>query len=55
MRTEVTFILYLLFTHKIKLMALLNVIEKDQATGKVASIYENMINAMGFVPNAFKP
>ncbi|HNW74808.1 MAG: carboxymuconolactone decarboxylase family protein [Bacteroidales bacterium] len=35
-------------------MALLNVIEKDQATGKVASIYENMINAMGFVPNAFK-
>ena len=35
-------------------MPLLNLIEKDQATGKVAEIYENMINAMGFIPNAFK-
>lgn len=35
-------------------MALLNLIEKDQATGKVGEIYESMINAMGFIPNAFK-
>ena len=35
-------------------MSLLNLIEKDQATGRVAEIYENMINTMGFIPNAFK-
>ena len=35
-------------------MALLNLIEKDQATGKVGEIYESMINTMGFIPNAFK-
>jgi uncharacterized peroxidase-related enzyme len=35
-------------------MALLHLIEKDQATGRIAEIYENMINAMGFIPNAFK-
>jgi uncharacterized peroxidase-related enzyme len=35
-------------------MALLNLIEKEQATGQVAEIYENMISTMGFIPNAFK-
>jgi alkylhydroperoxidase family enzyme len=35
-------------------MALLNLIEKEEATGQVAEIYENMINTMGFIPNAFK-
>ena len=35
-------------------MALLSLIEKDQATGRVGEIYESMINAMGFIPNAFK-
>jgi uncharacterized peroxidase-related enzyme len=35
-------------------MSLLNLVEKDQATGKVAEIYESMINNMGFIPNAFK-
>lgn len=35
-------------------MALLNLVEKEQATGKVAEIYETMINTMGFIPNAFK-
>ena len=35
-------------------MALLNLIEKEQATGRVAEIYETMINTMGFIPNAFK-
>ena len=35
-------------------MALLNLIEKDQATGRTAEIYETMINTMGFIPNAFK-
>ena len=35
-------------------MSLLNLVEKDQATGKVAEIYESMINTMGFIPNAFK-
>ena len=35
-------------------MPLLNLIEKDQATGRVAEIYEAMINTMGFIPNAFK-
>ncbi len=35
-------------------MALLNLIEKDQATGRVAEIYENTSNTLGFIPNAFK-
>ncbi len=35
-------------------MALLNLIEKEQATGKVAEIYDTMTQAMGFVPNAFR-
>jgi len=35
-------------------MSLLNLVEKDQATGKVAEIYDSMIKTMGFVPNAFK-
>ena len=35
-------------------MPLLNLIEKDQATGRVAEIYETMMNTMGFIPNAFK-
>ena len=35
-------------------MALLNLIEKDQATGRIAEIYDTMINTMGFIPNAFK-
>jgi uncharacterized peroxidase-related enzyme len=35
-------------------MSLLKSIEKDEATGRVAEIYESMINTMGFVPNAFK-
>ena len=35
-------------------MSLLKLIEKEEATGRVAEIYETMINSMGFVPNAFK-
>jgi uncharacterized peroxidase-related enzyme len=35
-------------------MALLNIIEPEQATGTVSEIYENMTKAIGFVPNAFK-
>lgn len=35
-------------------MSLIRVIEKEDATGQVAAIYENMVNAIGFVPNAFK-
>jgi alkylhydroperoxidase family enzyme len=35
-------------------MALLNLIEKEEATGRVAEIYETMINTIGFIPNAFK-
>ncbi|MEI6684103.1 MAG: hypothetical protein WCO44_15845 [Bacteroidota bacterium] len=35
-------------------MPLLNLVEKEEATGKVAEIYESMINTMGFIPNAFK-
>lgn len=35
-------------------MSLLKLIEKEEATGKVAEIYERMTAAMGFVPNAFK-
>lgn len=35
-------------------MALINLIEKEDATGRVAEIYETMMNTMGFIPNAFK-
>lgn len=35
-------------------MALLNLIEKDQATGRIDEIYQAMINTMGFIPGAFK-
>jgi uncharacterized peroxidase-related enzyme len=35
-------------------MPLINLVEKDQATGRVAEIYEHMITNMGFVPNAFQ-
>ncbi|MFZ4521524.1 MAG: carboxymuconolactone decarboxylase family protein [Bacteroidales bacterium] len=35
-------------------MPLLNLIEKEEATGTVAVIYESMVNTMGFIPNAFK-
>ena len=35
-------------------MSLIKLVEPAEATGKVAEIYQNMINAMGFVPNAFK-
>ena len=35
-------------------MPLIKVVEPAEATGKVAEIYQNMINSMGFVPGAFK-
>jgi len=35
-------------------MELIKLIEKEDATGRVAEIYETMINTMGFIPNAFK-
>lgn len=35
-------------------MALIKLIEKEEATGRVAEIYETMLNTMGFIPNAFK-
>lgn len=35
-------------------MALIKTMEKDEATGLVADIYENMVNTLGFIPNAFK-
>jgi alkylhydroperoxidase family enzyme len=35
-------------------MALIKLVEKEEATGRVAEIYETMINTMGFIPNAFK-
>jgi AhpD family alkylhydroperoxidase len=35
-------------------MTLIKLIEKEEATGRVADIYETMINTMGFIPNAFK-
>jgi AhpD family alkylhydroperoxidase len=35
-------------------MSLLKLIEKEEATGRVAEIYESMTNTIGFVPNAFK-
>jgi alkylhydroperoxidase family enzyme len=35
-------------------MALIQLIDKEDATGRVAEIYESMLNTMGFIPNAFK-
>jgi uncharacterized peroxidase-related enzyme len=35
-------------------MAFLKLTEKEDATGRVAEIYETMLNTMGFIPNAFK-
>ncbi|NVO19045.1 MAG: hypothetical protein HXX13_05060 [Bacteroidetes bacterium] len=35
-------------------MALINLVEKEEATGRVAEIYDTMLNTMGFIPNAFK-
>lgn len=35
-------------------MALIKLVEKEEATGRVAEIYETMTNTMGFIPNAFK-
>jgi len=35
-------------------MTLIRLIEKEEATGRVAEIYETMLNTMGFIPNAFK-
>jgi uncharacterized peroxidase-related enzyme len=44
----------LIFAKNTYTMPLLNLIEKDQATGRVAEIYESMVGTMGFIPNAFK-
>ena len=35
-------------------MTLIKLVEQEEATGKVAEVYESMVNTMGFVPNAFK-
>ena len=35
-------------------MSLIKLVEQEEATGKVAEIYQNMMNTMGFIPNAFK-
>lgn len=35
-------------------MALIKLVEKEEATGRVTEIYETMIKTMGFIPNAFK-
>jgi uncharacterized peroxidase-related enzyme len=35
-------------------MALINLTEREDASGRVAEIYETMINTMGFIPAAFK-
>jgi len=35
-------------------MALIHIVEKEDATGRVAEIYDSMINTMGFIPNAFR-
>ena len=35
-------------------MSIITLIEQEEATGRVAEIYETMINSMGFIPNAFK-
>jgi AhpD family alkylhydroperoxidase len=41
-------------TQKITIMSLIRLVEKEEATGRVAEIYDTMINTMGFIPNAFK-
>lgn len=35
-------------------MSLIRLVEKEEATGRVAEIYEIMIKNMGYIPNAFK-
>jgi len=35
-------------------MSRIKLVEQEEATGKVAEIYQNMMNTMGFIPNAFK-
>ena len=35
-------------------MALIKLVQQDEATGRVAEIYDTMMNTMGFIPNAFK-
>jgi len=35
-------------------MALIKTIEREEATGKIASVYELMMKNMGFIPQAFK-
>lgn len=35
-------------------MALIKLVEKEEATGKVAEIYDTMMNTVGYIPNAFK-
>jgi uncharacterized peroxidase-related enzyme len=35
-------------------MAFIDLVEKEGATGRVAEIYDSMMNTMGFIPNAFK-
>lgn len=35
-------------------MSLIKVIEKEEAKGKLAEIYQGMLDSMGFIPNAFK-
>lgn len=35
-------------------MSLIKLVEPEEATGRVAEIYETMTNTMGFIPNAFK-
>ncbi|MEI7661132.1 MAG: hypothetical protein WCK34_02990 [Bacteroidota bacterium] len=35
-------------------MSLLKLVEQEEATGRVAEIYESMTSTMGFIPNAFK-
>jgi AhpD family alkylhydroperoxidase len=35
-------------------MALIKLTDQSEATGRVAEIYETMMNTIGFIPNAFK-
>ncbi len=35
-------------------MAIIKLVEKEEAQGKVAEIYDAMLNSMGFIPEAFK-
>jgi uncharacterized peroxidase-related enzyme len=35
-------------------MAIITLVEKEEAAGRVAEIYESMTNSMGFIPNAFR-